>query len=138
MHELSLLTEKDPYTISFIGGLEKQQTIVHFRSPIDPKSQDLTKFQSGTPHITHHTIHSPNTYELEVSQNTKLIQNIKDNIDFFCLNKKYQKLNKILCPSKDKKKKEKGNKLAKTSRQMFFIPVCIFSHFIYTLQTLFA
>ena len=95
------MKEKDPFTISFIGGLEKQQTIVHFRSPIDSKSQDLTKFKSGTPHITHHTIHSNNTFELEVSQN------IKDNNDCFCLNKKNQKLNKILCPSKDKKKKEK-------------------------------
>ena len=77
------LLRKTPFTISFIGGLEKQQTIVHFRSPIDSKSQDPTKFKSGTPHITHHTIHSHNTYELEVSQN------IKDNNDCFRLNKKY-------------------------------------------------
>ena len=38
-----------------------------------PKSQDLTKFQSGTSHVTHHTIHSHITYEFEV------LQNIKDN-----------------------------------------------------------
>ena len=121
MHELSLLIEKDQFTIGFIGGLEKQQIIVHFRSPIVSTSQDLTKFKSGTPHITHHTIHSHNSYELEVSQN------IKDNKDFFCLNNKYQNLNKILCPSKDKKKKEKGNKKAKNHEKCFFIPVCIFS-----------
>ena len=132
MHELSLLIEKDPFTISFIGGLEKQQTMVHFRSPIDSKSQNLTKFKSGTPHIMHHTIHSHNTYELEVSQN------IKDNNDCFCLNKKYQKINKILCPTKDKKKKEKVNKSQKHQDKCFFIPVCIFSHFLYTLQTLFT
>ena len=122
MHELSLLIEKDPFTISFIGGLEKQQTIVHFRSPIDSKSQDLTKFKSRTQHITHHTIHSHNTYEFEVSQN------IKDSNDCFRLNKKYQKLNKILCPSKDKKKKS-GNKKAKTSKQMFFHTCLYFSSF---------
>ena len=63
LHELSLLIEKEPFTISFIGGLEKQQNIVHFRSSIDSKSQDLTKFKSGTPHITRRTIHSYNTYE---------------------------------------------------------------------------
>ena len=114
MHELSLLIEKDPFTISFIGGLEKQQTIVHFRSPIDSKSQDLTKFKSWTPRIMHHTIHSHNTYAFEVSKN------IKDNNDCFRLNKKYQNLNNILCPSKDKKKKKNGNKKAKISRQMFF------------------
>ena len=56
---------------SVIGGLEKQQTIAHFRSPIASKSQDLTQFKSGTPHLTHHTIHSLNTYELEVSKNNQ-------------------------------------------------------------------
>ena len=127
MHELSLLIEIDPFTISFIGGLNKQQTIVHFRFPIDSKSQDLTKFKSGTRHITHHTIHSLNTYEFEVSQN------IKDNNDCFRFNKKYQKLNRILCPSKDKKKK-KGNKKAKTSRQMFFSFCIYFTDFIHLIK----
>ena len=78
LHELSLLIEKEPFTISFIVlGLEKQKTRVHFRSPIDSKSHNLTKFKSGTPHNTHHTIHSHYTYAFEVSQN------IKDNNDFF-------------------------------------------------------
>ena len=36
---------------------EAFQNIVNFRSPINSKSQDLTKFKSGTSHITHHTIH---------------------------------------------------------------------------------
>ena len=47
-----------------------KQIKVHFRSPIDLKGQDLTKFKSGTSHITHHTIHSHNTYEFEVLQNS--------------------------------------------------------------------
>ena len=50
------------FAISSIGNLTKQQNKVHFRSPIDPKSQDLTKFKSGTLHISHHTIHSHITY----------------------------------------------------------------------------
>ena len=81
------------------------------------KSQDLTKFKSKTPHITHHTIHSHNTYEFEV------LQNIKDDNDCFCL-KKISKVEQILCPSKDKKKKECNKKNMKT--KVFFIAVCIF------------
>ena len=65
-----------------LGGLAQQQNIVHFRSPIDSKSQNLTKFKSGTSHITHHTIHSHITYEFEV------LQNIRDNNECFC-KKKY-------------------------------------------------
>ena len=87
---------------------------MHFRSPIDSNSQDLTKFKSGTAHITYYTIHSHNTYEFEVSQN------IKDNNDCFRLNKKYQKLNKILCPSKDKKKKKKAIKRQKNIQTNVF------------------
>ena len=54
---------------------------MHFRSPIDPKSPNLTKFKSGTPHVTHHTIHSHIRYEFEV------LLNIKDNNDCFCFKK---------------------------------------------------
>ena len=65
------------FTISSIGGLGKQKNIVYFRSPINSKSQDITKVKSGTSHITHHTIHSHITYEFERFQNTK------DNYDCF-------------------------------------------------------
>ena len=66
------------FTMGSIGGLAKHQNIVLFRSPIDPKSQDLTKIKYGKSHIMHHTIHSHITYEFEV------LQNIRDNNDFFC------------------------------------------------------
>ena len=71
---------------------------MHFRSPIDSKSQELIEFKSGTSHITHYTIHPPITYKFEVWQN------IRDNNDCFFGKKKYQKLNKNLCPFKEKKR----------------------------------
>ena len=120
LHELSLLIEKVPFTISFIGGLENLQTIVHFRSPIDSKSQDLTKFKSGTLHIMRHKIYSHITYEFEV------LQNSNDNND--CLRKKIISWTKFFVLQKNRKRK-KSNKKAKTSRQMFLIPLLV-----YTLQ----
>ena len=59
-----------------IEGLAKQQNIMHFTYPIDSKSQDLTKFKSGTSHITHHTIPSHITFEFEVLQNIRIIMSV--------------------------------------------------------------
>ena len=117
MHELSLLIEKDPFTLSFIGGIEKQQTIVHFRSPIDSKSQALTKLKSGTPHITHHTIHSHNTYELEVSQN------IKDTNDCFLFKQKISKVEQNSLFFEKQEKEKKAIQRQKHQDKCFFIPV---------------
>ena len=114
------------FTISSTEGLAKQQNIVHFRSPIDLKSQNLTEFKSRNLHITHHTIHSHITYKF------KVLQNIRENNNCFCKKKNIKSWTKFSVLQK-KRKRKKNNKKKSTSRQMFFsylfvICVCDFIH----------
>ena len=91
---------------------------MHFRSPINSKSHELTKIKSGISHIMHHKIHSHIRYKFEV------LQNIKDNNDSF-RKKRNLTWNKILCPSKEKKKK-KVNENAKKIKTNFFSYLFVF------------
>ena len=95
---------------------------MHFKSPIDSKSQDLTKCKSGKSHITHHTIHSHITYNFEV------LQNIKDNNDCF-EEKNISKVEQNSLSFKRKEEKINAIKRQKHQHKCFFSYLIVFLYF---------